>query len=207
VQKKKGYHIPVAEIKTEGIVLKVIPYKDHHRIVHLFTPHEGVLSFLAKGVSKPQLQSLLSPLSHIEVVLRKKTSDLYFFQEGTLLESHHFLRASWPLLEAAGRLGGALLKTQLPGKPAPDLYHLLIACLKQLPRFEEPATLATLFILKLLTYEGVVAWDHPSLFPIPCPNWPTLKELAETRSFRTWYALKDLSETLPDLETLLISLF
>lgn len=197
----------MAEIKTEGVILKVTPYKDHHRIVHLFTPHEGVLSFLAKGISKPKMQSLLSPLSHIEVVLRKKTSDLYFFREGSLLESHHFLRASWPLLEAAGRLGETLLTTQLPGKPALDLYRLFTACLKQLPHFDEPATLAVLFILKLLTHEGVVAWDAPSFFPIPCSNWATLKLLAETRSFSAWHNFRGLEGALPALETLIKSLF
>ena len=49
----------MSEIKTEGIILKMIPYKDHHRIVQIFTPDSGIISLLAKGVSRPKMQALL----------------------------------------------------------------------------------------------------------------------------------------------------
>ena len=193
----------MGEIKSEGIILKITPYKDHHRVIQIFTPTDGMLSLFARGVSKPRLQSLLSPLSQIEVIYRKKTSDLYFFKEGSTLENHHFLRTEWRLLEAAGKMGIALLQTQLPGKAAPELYKLLLATFKQLPHFEDPTTLVVLFYLKLLTYEGVISWDSPASFPLPCSNWDELKNLAQTRSFRSHYKHKNIENCIPQLEKLL----
>lgn len=198
----------MSEIKTEGIILKMIPYKDHHRVIQLLTPDHGILSLLAKGVSKPKLQSLLSPLTQLEVVYRKKGSDLYFFKEGFVIEDHHFLRTRWDLLASAGKIAGALLQTQFPGKAAPDLYRLLIACLKQLPHFQFPSTLVTLFYLKLLTHEGVITWEKPELFPLSCSltSWNNLKNLAQSRSFKAHYDNQEMGNYSSQLEKLLKSL-
>lgn len=195
----------MSDIKTEGIILKIIPYKDHDRIIQILTHESGMISLLAKGVLKPKLHALLSPLTQLEIVCRKKGSDLFFFKEGFLIENYHFLRTRWELLEAAGRMGGAILQTQLPGKAASRLYQLLTASLKQLPHFEHPATLVVLFYLKLLMHEGVIAWDEQSLFPIPCPNhaWIALKNLALTRSFRPYYQQKGYENFVPQLEKVL----
>ncbi len=198
----------MSEIKTEGIILRATPYKDHHRIMQILTPDSGILSLMAKGVSKPKLQSLLSPLTQLEVVYRKKGSDLCFFKEGFVIEHHHFLRESWQLLESAGKIAGAVLQSQFPEKAAPDLYRLLIACLKQLPYFQQPSTLITLFYLKLLTHEGVISWDLHTLFPLSFSHaaWSGLKDLAHAKSFRAHYDRKGFGEIAVQLEGLLKTL-
>ena len=195
----------MSEIKTEGIILKMVPYKDHHRIMQILTPDSGILSLMAKGVSKPKLQSLLSPLTQLEVVYRKKGSDLCFFKEGFVIEHHHFLRERWDLLESAGKIAGAVLRSQFPEKAAPDLYRLLIACLKQLPHFKEPATLITLFYLKLLSHEGVISWDQRDLFPLSCSlsTWSELKNLANAKSFSAYHDHKGLGAIALELEKIL----
>jgi DNA repair protein RecO len=195
----------MSEIKTEGIILKITPYKDHQRILQVLTRDSGILSLMAMGVAKPKIQSLLSPLTQLEVVYRKKGSGLCLFKEGAAIEYHHFLRERWDLLESAGKMAGATLHSQFPEKAAPDLYHLLTACLKQLPYFEAPSTLITLFYLKLLTHEGVIAWDLHSLFPLPLPHatWAELKTLAHAKSFRAHYGRIGLDALVPQLENLL----
>lgn len=198
----------MSEIKTEGIILKVTPYKDHHRIVQIFTPDSGALSVMAKAVSKPSLQSLLSPLTQLEIVYRKKGTELCFFKEGFAIEHHHFLRDRWDLLEAAGKIAGAILLTQLPGKSAPALYRLLTTSLKQLPHFQEPATLITLFYLKLLIHEGVVSSDLKTHLPLACSQatWDRLQALARTKSFRANYDQMGFKEIAEQLEKQLKSL-
>jgi DNA repair protein RecO (recombination protein O) len=198
----------MSEIKTEGIILKMVPYKDHHRILQILTPGSGMISMMAKGVSKPKLQSLLSPLTRLELVYRKKGSDLCFFKEGFVIERHYFLREKWSLLESAGRMTNAILHTQFPEKAAPDLYRLLVACLKQLPYFREPSTLITLFYLKLLTHEGVISWDQHSLFPLSFSHsiWSELKNLAYAKSFRVYYGRQEFGEIMLQLEKLLKTL-
>ena len=198
----------MSENKTEGIILKMIPYKDHHRIIQILTPDSGIISLLAKGVSRPKMQALLSPLTQLEIVYRKKGSDLYFFKEGFVIEHHHFLRERWDLLESAGKIASALLHSQFPEKAAPDLYLLLIACLKHLPYFQEPVTVIALFYLKLLTHEGVIAWEQPALFPLSYSQeaWNKLKNLAHAKSFRAHYDQKGWGDIAQQLEKLLKTL-
>ncbi len=195
----------MSEIKTEGIILKTVPYKDHHKIIKILTPDSGIISLMAKGVTKPKLLSLLSPLTQLELVYRKKGSDLCFFKEGFVIEHHHFLRQRWDLLEAAGKMAGAILTTQFPEKAAPDLYKLLTASLKQLPHFQESSTLTTLYYLKLLTHEGVIAWDLQTHFPLSCSPalWQELKQLAHAKSFRTYHDYKGLGVVSLELEKIL----
>ncbi len=186
------------EEKTEGIVLKTIPFKENHLIVSLFTPQTGMIGLLAKRVSTPEKRVLLSPFSQIEVIYSRKQSDLYLFKDGTLLSDHRFLRDKWEYLEIAGKMGHAVLHSQLPGKPAPLLYALLIASLKQLPLFEEPPSLLLLFYLKLLTHEGILSWSDRNHFPfvISSDAWQILKELTKSRSFKPLQTQKGLSNLL-----------
>jgi len=188
------------EIKTEGIILRVIPFKETHRIVTLFSQEAGIISLLAKKISTPEKLALLSPFSRIEVIYRKGHSELFSFKDGTLLSHHLFLREKWDYMENAGKMAQAILQSQLPGKPAPLLYSLLISCLKQLPYFEQPSTLLLIFYLKLLTHEGHISWEDPSHFPLPPDQWTQLKELAHIRSFQQLRQQKGLEMILKSLE-------
>lgn len=190
------------EERVEGVVLRSIQYKDHHRIVTLFTKQEGMVSLLVKRVTSPAKMNLLSPFSQIEAVYQKKNSDLFHFKDGTLLSDHRYLRDKWSLLESAGKIGALLLKSQLPGKPAPLLYDLTIACFKQLPQFEESAAPLLLFYLKFLTHEGVVAWAESASFPYPVSReeWNDLKEIAHCRTFPSLQKKKAVSPLLISLE-------
>ena len=47
------------EEKTEGIVLKAIPFKENDRILSLFTPDRGVMSLYVRGLSKKSLPLLI----------------------------------------------------------------------------------------------------------------------------------------------------
>lgn len=191
------------ERKVEGIVLKSILYKEHDRIVTLMTSQAGLISFLAKRVKTPEKTALLSPFSQIELIYQKKNSDLYTFKDGTLLSAHLKLREKWNYLDIAGKMGNLILTTQLPGKPTPLLYTLFIACLKQLPHFEDPMTLLLLFHLKLLTHEGVLSWEKPG--PLPLHPWETLKELALSRSFQSIQKKRGLGALYEGLKTTLSS--
>jgi hypothetical protein len=203
------------EYKTEGVILQTIPYQEHHRIAYVFTQDMGMISLLIPGVSKPKLLALITPLTQLELVCRKKKSELFFLKEGYLVENYYFLRASWNLLQSAGKLGTVILKSQMPEKKAPKLYQLLTSCLKQLPRFQEPSTLLLLFYLKFLMHEGMIAWDLPTLFPYSYPFWTEpvpelklqLKKLAFSRSFQTHYGQTGYTAITLQLEQVIRALF
>ena len=192
----------MSEERVEGIVLRSTIYKETHRIVTLFTSEAGLISLMVKGVKTPERMVLLSPFSHIEVFFRKKLSDLYLLKDGSLIADNLFLREKWEYLETAGKMGKMILHSQMPGKPAPLLYALFLACLKQLPKFEEPAPLLLLFYLKLLTHEGILSLDDRAAFPIPlsAEDWDIMIELAQSKSFKRLHKRKGLTSLLQQLE-------
>lgn len=192
----------MAEEKMEGIILRVTPYQESHRIITLFTPDAGLISLMAKRVTSPEKLALFSPFSQIEVIFRKKLSDLYQFKDGSLLADNLFLREKWTYLEIAGKMAQIILHSQLPGKPAPQLYALFLACLKQLPSFEDTSSLLLLFYLKLLKHEGILSLEDKDSFPLPLSydQWDLLRELATSRSFQTLHNKRGLSPLLFLLE-------
>ncbi|CAM0117692.1 DNA repair protein RecO [Rhabdochlamydiaceae symbiont of Dictyostelium giganteum] len=196
----------MSEIKTEGIILKTIPYQEKQTIVTLFTLDQGMVTLFVRQSKKSKHQSLINPLSHIDVVYQRiKTTELLSFKEGLMIENHYFLREKWSFLEAAGKMTSAILFTQLPGKSAPQLYQLLLACLKQIPRFASSSVLITLFYLKLLTYEGVLSFESEDMFPLPCTplQWEMLKTMSETKVFSPYYLEKNLGSFCDQLEQLI----
>lgn len=192
----------MAEERVEGIVLRSTIYKETHRIVTLFTSEVGLISLMVKGVKTPERMVLLTPFSQIEVFFRKKLSDLFVLKDGSLISDNLFLREKWDYLETAGKMGQMILHSQMPGKPAPLLYALFLACLKQMPKFEEPAPLLLLFYLKLLTHEGLLSLDDRAAFPIPLSSqeWDIMMEMAQSKSFKGLHKRKGLTSLLQQLE-------
>jgi DNA repair protein RecO (recombination protein O) len=182
--------------KTEGVVLRSLVYGENARILTLFTREAGLISLIVKGVSgkRVYLLSLCSPFCSGEFIYRKGGSDLYRFQDGTIVDEHISLRREWRYIETAAVLARALLQSQLPGKSAPLLYALFLAYLKQIPQFENRPTLVASFKLKLLLHEGLLAFEQET---------SPIQALLAARSFRS---LKEI-EISPDLVDKIEELF
>jgi DNA repair protein RecO (recombination protein O) len=172
------------EQRSEGVVLRSTLYKEQDRILSIFTEDHGLMSLMVKKATHHKV--LTSPFCQGEFLYVKGKSDLYKFHDGTVLDDHMALRNSFNSLTAAGEIAQAVLHSQMPGKPAPQLYALLTACMKQLPLFEPAFRLTASFRLKLLMHEGLISWEDPSIFPIPLirSEWEILKECAQARSFQ-----------------------
>ncbi|MDJ0652337.1 MAG: DNA repair protein RecO [Simkaniaceae bacterium] len=151
--------------KTEGIVLKAVPFEENDRILSLFSPDQGIVTLYVRGLSKkkPTLVNLTTPLCRAEFLFRKGRSNLYRFIDGTILDLHLPLRRSYRHLEYAGKMLQAILKSQMPGKNAKKLYHLLSSYLKKLSEASFPETLWASFVLKLLKHEGLLVFDETCL--------------------------------------------
>jgi hypothetical protein len=149
------------EEKTEGIVLRSQEYKERQRIVTLFTP-QGVLSLIVKGVSPKQshLLALTTPFSHGEYHFLRGRSELMRFQDGTVLNEHLVLRENLEWLRTAGALSQAIMRSQMPGKAAPQLFELYKAYHGHVCRVKQPQALLASFYIKLLKHEGV--WHDPA---------------------------------------------
>ncbi|CUI16021.1 DNA repair protein RecO [Candidatus Protochlamydia naegleriophila] len=159
---------------AEGIVVKVIPFRDYDQILVVFTREAGVIKVLHKGSrsKKRGVQGLCMPLTRIEVVYKEKKGEIFSCHELAHLGSYHALRHELSHLNAACDLLQVIYQTQLIGKPAPQLFALLKLYLEKIPSISSPCLLTTSFRLKLLKHEGV------SAYPLACSHclYPLLKE-------------------------------
>jgi DNA repair protein RecO len=145
------------EERTEAIVLRSQDFKERHRIITLFSP-QGLISLIVKNISKKntRLLTLTTPFCYGEYLYRIGASELFTFQDGTILNPHLELRQSLTSLETAGNLAHAILSSQFPGKPALPLFLLYRSYHQQTASFNSPATLLASFYLKILKYEGLI---------------------------------------------------
>lgn len=145
--------------KTEGIVLRSLPYQDKNRIVTVFTNCYGILQFIIKGISAKRTDKLAlsSPLCQGEYLFYRGKSSLMHFVDGSVLSEHLQLRTKMQHIQAAANLVQIILTSQLPDKPAPKVYQFFYKCLRAIPYFEDTAVLTNSFCIKLLKQEGLLA--------------------------------------------------
>ena len=150
---------------SEGIILRVIPFRDYDNILSLLTPDAGLIKLIYHGSrSKSRgMQGLCIPLTKVEAVYREKASEIFVCEEMRLIESFSNLRQELHHLEVACDLLHVVASSQLVGKSAPALYALLSFFLQKIPLTLFPLALAVSFRLKLLKHDGILA------FPFICP--------------------------------------
>lgn len=145
-------------IRSEGIILQSLPLRDWDLLITAFTKEFGVMKFYyKKGQSKKRNKgALTSPLTCAEFICRKGNFDLIPLSEISVIDLHIDLRKTLEFLEYSCSWLKLIQRSQLPGKPAPNLYLLLKAFLRSLPQFPKPETLHACFLLKLLRHEGLI---------------------------------------------------
>ena len=146
-------------VKTEGIVLRSIRYGEADRILHLYTPHRGRVSAIAKGVrrSRSRFGGRLEPFFRLRLVLHEGRSDLLTVTAAETIAPHARLREDARALDAAARACDAVSRLFETGDPNAPVFHLLANELSLLEG--DPATHATqanqlAFRLKLLLAGG-----------------------------------------------------
>src|SRR5215210_1819104 len=145
-------------LKTEAIVLRSLRYGEADRILHLYTPHRGRVSAIAKGVrkTKSRFGGRLEPFFRIETVLYEGRSDLLTVTSAETVAAHPRLREHAAALDSAARACDAVGRLFGDGEPHPGVYHLLANELSLLDRDPSLATRANAlaFRLKLLLAAG-----------------------------------------------------
>jgi DNA repair protein RecO (recombination protein O) len=114
-------------LKTEAIVLRSMRYGEADRILHLYTPHLGRVSAIAKGVrrSKSRFGGRLEPFFHIRAMLHQGRSDLMTVTGADTVAAHPRLRERAASIDAAARAGDAVSRLFEAGDPHPEVFNLL----------------------------------------------------------------------------------
>lgn len=158
-------------ISTIGLLLQQYPYLGKKKILKIFTPEHGLISLFAQ-------KTALTPFALAEWVYRKSTKEIHSLQEETLIDPLLHLRENYSFLSAAGSIAQDLLRTQMPGKKATELFDLALFYMKKLPL--SPELIAASFRLKLLLHEGMLSSDpEPSFTP---EEWTQVYTLAFSRN-------------------------
>ncbi len=146
-------------IKTEAIVLRSFRYGEADRILHLYTPHRGKVSAIAKGVRKARSRfgGRLEPFFRLEAVLHEGRSELLTVTSVTTISAHPRLREGAAPLDVAARCCDAVARLFATEDPHPGVYHLLANELALLEGSPACATAANgvAFRMKLLLAAGI----------------------------------------------------
>jgi len=146
------------EEKTEGITLKVTPFKENSRIIQIFSKDFGIISLMIKRISakKTNLFALSTPFSHGEFIIKKNKGEIFSFLDGSVIDYHLDLRKDLITMQAASKCLLCILKTQYQDRHAPKLFLLLKSYLKAISTVKDPFVLLSSFYLKILIYEGLL---------------------------------------------------
>ena len=151
-------------VKTEAVVLRSMRYGEADRILHLYTPHRGRVSAIAKGVrrARSRFGGRLEPFFRLHIEMHEGRGELLTVTGAQTIDGHARLRGDARALDAAARACDAVGRLFETSEPHPGVFNLLCRQLALLDaRAGEPgraaacARCALAFRLKLLLAAGL----------------------------------------------------
>jgi DNA repair protein RecO (recombination protein O) len=147
-------------LRTEAIVLRSIRYGEADRILHLYTPHQGRVSAIAKGArrARSRFGARLEPFFHVRAVLHEGRSELLTVTGVDTIAAHGPLRDYAATLDAAARACDAVTRLFETADPHPEVFKLLaneLGLLAANPTHAHAGN-GLAFRLKLLLAAGIV---------------------------------------------------
>ena len=146
-------------LKTEGVVLRSIPYKESSNILTLFTKEMGKIKVIAKGRRRPKsrLRAPLEMLTVSELIIYAKDDrEIQIVKEASLIRSYEIFRENYRRFLFGCRLAQITDTFLEINSPIPEVYNLFIQSL-DLISFSPEQTLPSIlsgFIIKVLSILG-----------------------------------------------------
>ncbi len=141
-----------------AIVLRHANYRDHDRMLTLFSPQQGRVDALSRGCRRPKSPLLAASEIFVqgEFVLYR-SGERYTLTSCAIDDTYYPLRLDPYRLTCASYLLGLCQAAAQPGEAAPELYALLLAGLCHLAyQDREPALSVTTAFL--LLYASVIGY-------------------------------------------------
>jgi DNA repair protein RecO (recombination protein O) len=114
-------------VKTEAVVLRSMRYGEADRILHLYTPHRGRVSAIAKGVrrARSRFGGRLEPFFWLRIELHEGRSELMTVTGAQTVDGYARLRGDAHALDAAARACDAVGRLFETSEPHPGVFNLL----------------------------------------------------------------------------------
>ena len=145
--------------KTRGIALKVTNYSESSIVVHIFTEHLGMQSYLVNGARKPKAKlhsNLFQPLHLLEmVVYNKNTNNLQRIKEAQAIPS--LTEIPFDILKGsvAMFLNEVVYKVLMHQSSDPYLFNFIHTSIHWLDKTDQPIQNFHLsFLMQLSKYLG-----------------------------------------------------
>lgn len=141
----------------QAIVLRNQDYKEHDKLVRLFSLEQGRLTALAKGAGRPTgaLRGLAMPFTQVNLTLARGRGSLDTITQGEVERPFISLRQDLSKIAYASYMA-ELTGMALPeGKISREVFMLLLAAYSLLDMDAEPYLAARFFELRLLNAIGL----------------------------------------------------
>jgi len=113
-------------IKTSGIVVRVLPYRESSLIFRLYTPYHGLLSGMARGARRPNSSfgsALRTFVKADFIFFLSSKSEFYHLTEVELCTEPGPILTDEDRYLVASAMVGLIMKISPPGLPNPKLYE------------------------------------------------------------------------------------
>lgn len=142
-------------IKTSGIVLSGIKFKESSKILTVYTRELGKIKVLGQGVMKPKSKGIASTevFAHSEFDIKKGKS-FYYINSVYLIDSYHSIRNNMDTLFLGFYILELMDKTIHEEESNPILFDLLNKALLAIKNGCDPLLIAVAFQLKFSSFMG-----------------------------------------------------
>jgi DNA repair protein RecO (recombination protein O) len=154
-------------VKTEAVVLRSLRFGEADRILHVYTPHRGRVSAIAKGVrrARSRFGGRLEPFFRLRLELHEGRGEILTVTGAHTVDAYPRLREDARALDAAARACDAVGRLFETPEPHPGVFNLLCRMLSVLDEragaasergsAASPRASALQFRLKLLHAAGL----------------------------------------------------
>jgi len=141
--------------RTEAVVLRRMDLGEADRLLTLFTPTEGKVRAIAKGVRRPgsRKSGHLEPFTRTRLMLARGR-ELDIITQAEAIDWYPRLRADLERLGTASYVVELFDRFTVQEGPAESFYELLVAALSQLDAGVDLASLSRYYELRLLDLVG-----------------------------------------------------
>lgn len=143
-------------LKTEGIVLSELRFKDTSKIINIYTKSLGKIPVMANGAYKANSKLMASTqvLSHNDYVLQKGKS-FYYLNQGNIIEAFYSIREDIEKFIYASYILELIEKSSPEEEKNEMLFLLLEKSLKILSKLDKDFSKFTIaFQLKFVSFIG-----------------------------------------------------